>query len=197
MGGRNFNKKFGVIAQFDYDNLGLQGSTLTNQNTVYSTIDPTDAAQGFFNGLDGNAHVWSFTLNPTYTFYSGEGLGAYVVGGVGFYHKVTNFQVPATGEYCDPYYGCYQYTANQTFDHYTSNAPGFNGGLGMTFKPSRFAGERFFVEARYVYMVNSQKVGLTAQNVNSSFGVAYSGNNFFPANSNRTSYIPVKIGVRF
>ncbi|ADW67967.1 outer membrane beta-barrel protein [Granulicella tundricola] len=187
-GGRNFNKHFSVLAQFDYDHFGLQGTTLTNQNTLYGTAG---------DGLDGNSHIWSFTVNPTYNIAVRETLGAYVVGGVGFYHKVTNFTLPETGEYFDPYYGPVEYTANEVIDHYTSNAPGFNGGFGLTYKPSRFAGERFYAEARYVYMINSQKQGITVANANSAFGAAYTGSNFYPANSNRTSYIPIKVGVRF
>ena len=129
-GGRNFNKNFGVMLQFDYDNFGFQGQTLYNQQTLYNFYGAG------ISGLDGNSHVWSFTLNPTYQIYSGEGLGAYVVAGVGFYHKTANFTVPTTGEYFDPYYGPVEYSANQTIDKYTANAPGFNAGFGLTFKPS-------------------------------------------------------------
>ena len=181
--GRNFNKNFAIIAQFDYDHFGFTGNTIANQAILYG-------AQGV---LDGKSHVWSITLNPTYTIFTSEGLGAYIVGGVGFYHKTANFTVPVTGTYCDYYYGCYQYQANQTIDKYTSNAPGFSGGFGLTFKPSRFAGERLFVEARYVYVNNQQREGITVQNSNPT----YTGNNFYPANSNYTTYIPIKAGIRF
>ena len=186
-GGRNFDKNFGLIAQFDYDNFGFTGRTISNQSYIYF------GTQG--QGLDGSSHVWSLTLNPTYTISSGEGLGAYVVGGVGFYHKTANFTVPATGQYCDPFYGiCYQYAAQQTIDKYTSNAPGFNGGFGLTYKLSRFSNERFYVEARYVYVANKQRFGYTAANVASA---PLTATNFYPANSNRTTYIPIKVGIRF
>jgi len=186
-GGRNFNKTFGVMAQFDYDNFGFQAQTITNQSTIYF------GGQGF--GLDGKSHVWSLSLDPVVNLTSGEGVGAYVVGGAGFYHKTANFTVPATGVYCDPYYGiCYQYAANETIDKYTSNAPGFNGGMGFTYKLSRFSGERLYGEVRYVYMVNSARPGYTVSNINSA---PITATNFYPANSNRTSYIPVKFGIRF
>lgn len=179
--GYNFNKNFGVILQFDYDNFGLPGSLLTSQQAVYTSLYGSSVS---FAGLDGHTHDWSFTLNPTYTFYQGESTGAYAVVGGGFYHKVTNFTLPATGTYCDYYYGCYQYTANQTFDEYTSNAAGVNGGIGFTFKPSRFASERFYAEARYVYNFNSQRPGNNTTN-------------FYPGNSATTSYVPVTVGLRF
>ena len=180
--GYNFNKKFGIIAQFDYDHFGLPGSVLTNQSSVYDTYF---GATNSVPGLDGSTHDWSFTLNPTYTFHQGESTGAYAVIGAGFYHKVTDFTLPATGTYCDYYYGCYQYTANQTFDQYTSNAAGINGGLGFTWKPSRFASEKFYAEARYVFNFNSAR----------PYNAAAS--NLYPANSSTTSYIPVTVGIRF
>jgi len=184
--GRNFNKKFGVMAQFDYDHFGLESLTIHNQSELYFGEDG--------QGLDGNAHVWSFSLDPTYNFISGDTVGAYVVAGVGFYHKVTNFTLPQNE--CEDINCFYEVTVNANVDHYTSNAPGFNGGFGLTYKFSRFASERFFLEARYVFVDNSQKQGVTLANAN-TFGATYTGNNIYPANSNRTSYIPVKVGIRF
>jgi hypothetical protein len=104
-GGRNFNKSVGVIAQFDYDHFGLQGATLANQSYLYDYGCPpgtVSAGTCGVSGLDGNNHVWSFTLNPTFTVPTEGSLGAYVVVGGGFYHKVTNFTEPGTGTYCDP-----------------------------------------------------------------------------------------------
>ena len=182
--GRNFNKKFGVVAQFDFDHFGLEKLTLHNQSDLPQYFGEDG------QGLDGNAHVWSFSLNPTYNFISGDTFGAYAVVGAGFYHKVTNFTYPQNeclDEFCQ-----FEETVNANIDHYTSNAPGFNGGLGLTYKFSRFASERFFLEARYVFVDNSQKTGVTLANENT-----YSGNNLYPANSNRTTYIPIKVGIRF
>ena len=185
-GGRNFNKHVGVLVQFDYDHFGLQSSTINNQSNLYFGTTG--------QGLDGNSHIWSFSLNPVFNFYSSEGLGAYAVVGVGFYHKVTNFTLPQTA--CADYYCFYQYLVNENVDTYTSNAPGFSGGLGLTFKPSRFAGERFYVEGRYVYIDNSQRTGVTVNTPVAGLN-SYTGSNYYPANSNRTSYIPIKVGIRF
>jgi hypothetical protein len=196
-GGRNFNKTLGLLLQFDYDHFGLQGKTIANQTYLYdygcTTTQINNGTCGV-SGLDGNNHVWSFTLNPTFTLPTAGSLGAYAVFGGGFYHKVTNFTEPGTGEYCDPYYGCYTYQANQTIDHYTSNAIGVNGGFGLTYKFSKFSNERFYMEARYVFIPNSQRYGYTAANVATT---NYNGWNAYPANSNRTTYIPVKFGIRF
>jgi hypothetical protein len=192
--GRNFSQSVGVMLQFDYDNFKLQGSAVTNQKNLYNFGVPT-AAQ--LPELDANNHIWSFTLDPTFTLVGQGSLGAYAVVGGGFYHKVTNFTVPAVGEACDYYYGCYQYQADEVIDHYTSNAGGVNGGVGLTYKFSRFSNQRFYIEARYVVIFNEQRVGLTASNVNTPFGLSYTGNNFYPANSNRTTYVPIKLGIRF
>ncbi len=187
-GGRNFNRHFGVNLEFDYDHFGMTGQTIANQAFRY---DPTDS-YGIQGLLGANSHIWSLSVQPVYQIYSGQGLGAYVTGGVGFYHKVANFTLPQQQEYCDYYYGCYTYTADANFDHYTSNAPGFDGGIGVTYKFSRFANERFYAEARYVYIDNSFKPGITDATV-----LTYTGNNIFPENSNTTSYFPVKFGLRF
>jgi hypothetical protein len=196
-GGRNFNQSVGILLDFDYDHFGLQGATLANQNYVYDYGCPPGSVSagtcGVF-GLDGNNHVWSFSINPTFTLATTGSMGAYVVVGAGFYHKVTNFTEPATGTYCDYYGYCYQYTANQVIDHYTSNAPGFSGGLGLTWKFSKFSNQRFYIEGRYVFIVNQHYNGITAANVSTS---TYRGFNFYPANSDRTSYIPIKFGIRF
>lgn len=192
-GGRNFNKKFGVLLQFDYDHFGLQGRTIANRIYVdCPTLDQTEGLCTQATSLDGNAHIWSFTIDPKYNFYEGDKYGAYVVVGAGFYHKVTNFTLPETGEEC--YYYCYEVTANETVDHYTSNAFGVNAGFGLTYKLSKFANERLYVEGRYVYMLNSQRYGYTAANVLTTL---YAGYDAYPENSNRTAYIPITVGLRF
>lgn len=197
--GRNFNRFFGVNLEFDYDHFGMTSQTLQNQQDLYNTIslayDPNAQADGYYiSGLDGNSHIWSFSLNPIYNLRSGEGLGAYVTGGAGFYHKVANFTVPTQGTYCDYYYGCYSYVSNQVIDHYTSNALGVDAGFGLTYKFSRFANERLFAEVKYVYTFNSNRPGVTLATVNgSNIGLA----NDFPQNSLHTGYLPVKFGIRF
>jgi hypothetical protein len=197
-GGRNFNKNFGVLMQFDYDRFGFNGRTLYNEQSLYNyyctTAEQNAGSCSPISGLDGNSHVWSFSLNPIYTIYDGKPLGAYVVAGVGFYHKVANFTLPTAA--CADYYCLYQYVANENIDHYTSNAPGFNGGFGLTFKPSRFSGEHLFVEGRYVFMDNSQRTGITVNSPAATLN-SYAGSNFYPANSNRTTYTVYKAGVRF
>ena len=194
-GGRNFSRNVGVNLEFDWDALNLNGRTFQQQAYVY---DPT-GAQGIQGTgvLDAYAKVWSLSLQPVYNIAVNEGLGAYITAGVGFYHKTTTFTLPASG--CDPYYYyyygvCYQVTANAPFDSYTSNAPGVDAGIGFTYKFSRFSNERFYAEARYVFVANQARAGVTYQNALSAPSTA---TNFFPANSHRTTYLPFKFGIRF
>jgi len=184
-GGRQWSNKFALPIQFDFDHFGFNGRTITNQSYLYF------GEEG--QGLDGSSHTWSFTVDPTYTFYSGDAVGAYVVAGVGFYHKVADFFVPEVVEGCEGYY-CGDFEENETLQEFTSNAPGFNGGFGLTYKFSHFSNERFYGEVRYVFIDNSQRYGYTAANANTT---TYNGWDFYPANSNRTTYVPVKFGLRF
>ena len=190
-GGRNFNKKFALNAQFDFDHFGFQTGTLNDLLAIYDgpPIFATDQNGDPLSQLGGASHVWSFTIDPRFTFIDGDKYGAYVVVGGGFYHKTANFTTPAIEEE-DTFFGPIQFQANQTIDKYTSNAPGVNVGIGMTYKFSRFTSQRFYAEARYVYVPFSSR--------SFSFGDANgNGFNVFPQNSATTTYIPVKFGIRF
>ena len=190
--GRNFNKRIGVDVQFDWDNFGLQGSTLNQQAYIE---DPT-GQYGLLGNTDGYSHVWSLTLDPIYNIKTGDTWGVYLTAGGGFYHKVTTFTTPESA-YVD-YYGILEEVEeNAPFDSYTSNAPGVNAGFGVTYKFSRFANERFYAEARYVEVFNSYRPGVDGSNYNSYPDYDYTTYNLYPANSDRTGYIPIKFGVRF
>lgn len=192
-GGINFSQKLSVMAQFDYDHFGIPGSILRNQQTLYNNLGFVDGNNNRvdFTGLGGNAHIWSFTLNPTFNVHQGEKLGAYVVAGGGFYHKVSNFTLPQVAQGFSYYYGSYQYVVNQNVDSYTSNAPGVTGGVGLTYRLSRFSNQRLFAEARYVHTFNQYRAG--DQNYTGA-GTPY---NLYPPNSNESSYIPITFGIRF
>jgi len=196
-GGRNFNQTLGLLVQFDYDRFGLQGKTLANEETIYNYCMLASAGAGQclsqITNLDGNNHVWSFTLDPTFTLPTEGSLGAYAVVGTGYYHKVTSFTLPTTTEQCSAF-GCGYFNVNETAGHYTSNAIGVNAGFGLTRKLSRFSNQRLYVEARYVFVANQPRAGVTAANVTTAPANA---TNLYPANSHRTTYIPITFGLRF
>lgn len=183
--GYNASRKFGVMAQFDWDNFGLPGNVITQQYNLYTAQQYVDSNNQpiDFSGIDGHTHIWSLTLNPTFTFYDSDKVGAYAVVGGGFYHKVTNFTLPVTGLGYSPYYGYYQYQANQSFDQYVSNSAGANGGVGVTYKLSRFSNQKLFAEVRYVHTFNESRPA--------------SSTNFYPGNSATSNYLPITVGLRF
>ncbi len=192
--GRNFNKNFGLDVQFDWDNFGLQGSTLNQQ----AYIEDPSGTYGLLGDTDGYSHVWSITLDPIYNIKSGDTWGAYVTAGGGFYHKITTFTTPQP--FYEDYFGeIIEVEANAPFDSYTSNAPGVNAGFGITYKFSRFSNERLYAEARYVQTFNTYKPGVNGSNYNNyaSSGYDYPTYNLYPANSDRSGYIPIKFGIRF
>lgn len=184
--GYNFSQKLGVMAEVGYDHFGLKGPVIASQAAYYNSFsipDPTTGNQTDFSQLDANAHVWSITIDPILTVHQGETLGAYIIGGGGFYHKAVNFTLPQTGYYCDPYYGyCYQITSNQNFDVHSANGGGLNGGVGLTFKLSRFSSAKLFTEARYVWS--------NAKLLNDQSSIATLDNS-------SNSYIPITFGIRW
>jgi hypothetical protein len=192
--GRNFNKNFAVMADFNWANFGIQTNTLNNLLNLYNSLGATDDNGDPLSQLNGSTHIWSFSLDPVFNFAQGDKGGAYVTGGVGFYHKATSFTIPSLGE-IDTFYGPIEYEANEPIDQYVSNAVGFNGGVGYTYKPSRFGNQRLFVEAKYVYTANSRRAatGTTAANTPPG-SVAF---NAFPQNSAPTTFIPITFGIRF
>ncbi len=110
----------------------------------------------------------------------------YIVGGGGFYRKMTVFnisdQTGGTGDSCGVGSGC----------HFSNNAFGVNGGLGFTYKITADSNAKIFAEARYVWVDNQPSVNNTAAN---SFN--NNGGSGFPQTNQRTGYFPVTLGLRF
>jgi len=135
----------------------------------------------------GNAHIWSFTLDPVLDLFPKSTNSLYVTGGGGFYRKVTNFTDPVASEYCDFYYGCVVGTTNQVVGHFSSNQGGWNIGAGYTRRLDGMYGEgkmKLFAEVRYLDVltpaVTTQPNGLGTTSVASD-----------------TKVIPVTLGIRW
>ena len=186
--GWNFSKTFGVLFQGDYDHFGITKGELASQLALYNKLLIAQGDQPL-SSLGGNVHIWSATLNPIINYYTSDSLGAYVVGGGGFYRKVTEFTSPTAGTFCQrDNFGnviCFQEAVNSVVDHYSNNAFGFNGGIGFTYKFSRFSGQKVFAEARYVWVDNQASTNNTV------------ANNGYPPANYRTGYFPVTIGLRW
>lgn len=207
--GYQFNRKFSLPIEFDWDQFGMTKQNLDDQILIYDNVFGSGAVNGILNG---NSHIWSFSFEPRYAFHASGSWSPYVVGGVGFYHKVANFTIPAAlvgacGVYGGAYgggYGGFGYGygygafygycgGNLNIDHYTSNAPGFDGGAGISYRISDTR-VSFYAEARYVYIDNSQKKGITMSNYTDT---PYKTYDLYPENSYHTDYIPITFGIRF
>jgi hypothetical protein len=143
--GWNFNSRFGVLAEYSFNDSSIPTNTLTNVG------EP-----------DGNVHVWSLGLSPIIYLKTSGRVGGYVTGGGGFYRKLTTFTEPVyVGDYCSYFYGCYPQYQNQTLSHFSSNQGGVNFGAGGTFKFNPDGKGKFYAEVRYVW-VDSPKSSATA-----------------------------------
>jgi len=155
--GLNANDYLGAVLEFQYNGFGLGGDYLR------SLAVP-----------DGNARIWSVTLNPVVRVNPRGAVGLYVTGGGGFYQRTVEFTQPSTAAVTvfDPWFG-YFYNAlvpaNQVLGSFTQNKAGINGGGGLTFGVPRTHG-KFFAEARYHYVFTDRV---------------------------RTRYIPVTFGFRW
>ena len=175
--GLNFNKTFGVLGEFHYDRMGLTaGSINYDYANTLAAIRPLGGTAADLAGFDANAHILSFTVNPVVNLVGQGRVGAYVTGGLGFYRKTTNFTLPQLQQ--NIYGGIYQ--QNVTFDGYSANGLGYNGGAGFTYKLSEFSSERLFVEARYEWL-----------------NLGKNNTDFFPFNRRNSEIIPITVGVRF
>ena len=159
--GWNFSKRLGVLFEYDFNKNKIPGATIA-----------LVGAQG------GNINTHLFMFNPIYYFMARRTTGAYVLGGVGFSRKVTNFTNLVQTTQCYYYFCGYGY-APVTVAHFSSNQFAADGGLGLYWKafgPDSKA--KLFAEARYVF-VDSPKP-TQSQNGEGTEGL-----------------IPVTFGIRF
>jgi opacity protein-like surface antigen len=88
-GGINFNRRFGVLGEFQWNELGVTSS-------VVQTL-----------GVPGaDAHVMSVTANPFIKLSTGR-VQPYIIGGVGYYRRTVDLTQPATQvvTFFDPFFG--------------------------------------------------------------------------------------------
>lgn len=169
-GGYNFSRRFGVLAEYEFNRLGIPNSFVTatvgSQSSQQSTLPP-----------QGNVHVWGLTLDPIYYYKTTGAWGGYVTGGGGFYRKVTSFTQPVDLGTVFGYYGSYEQFGSQLISHFSSNQGGLNIGTGLTHNIGT-GGAKVFAEARYVW-VNSPRASATQ------------------TGSGKVRLVPITFGIRF
>lgn len=168
--GYHFNQHVSALVEFQFIDDKLPGRLIAETGA---------------NG--GDAHIWSFTVDPVIDLFPKAANDLYVTGGGGFYRKITNFTDPEATEYCDFYY-CAVGVTNQVVGHFSSNQGGWNIGGGFTHRLGGVYGEgraKLFAEVRYLDVLTPavnhlQPNGLSATSVAAD-----------------TKLIPVTFGVRF
>ena len=134
-GGINFVKHVGVDSEFMWQDLPINSTTLAHLGTP---------------GASARQYAWTF--NPMVHFPLGTRLGAYAIGGIGWYHRSGETTTPGVGVVCDPYwswwYGCGIGTVNFVTGSRSANSFGENIGGGLTV---RLGGghTKFYTEVRY------------------------------------------------
>jgi Outer membrane protein beta-barrel domain len=174
-GGYQFNHRFGLVAQYDFNDFGIPRGVV--DNLVFNSPSFFTPETGAQLGAVGRVHLWSFTLDPRIRYYQSEQVNAYVVGGAGFYRKLARFNVPGQCGACSGSSGAP--AVNVFLGHSSNNAGGFSIGTGMEWRVSYLPHGRYFIEARYAHVEN---------------GGGPSG--YAPVNF-KTDYFPVLLGLRW
>jgi hypothetical protein len=180
----NLSPTFGV--QFEYMYNWMPGPEKT-----FTFFPGPDGVGGSQQLIESNHNMHTGTFNAVYSFprASGSRVGAYVLGGPGFYHRTVQLTSPATGytTVCDPYwYWCYPalVEVDRILGDRSSTDFGINFGGGVTFGGE---GAKFYVETRFHY-VWGPETAVQVQPVNGTV----------PSNlSTNAQYFPITFGVRW
>lgn len=134
-GGYNLTKNIGVDTEFMWQDLPINSTTRQILRTP-----------------GASARQYSVTFNPILRVPLGNKLGAYAIGGGGWYHRSGETTTPGAGVSCDPYwswwYGCTVGTVDFVTGSRSADTFGGNIGGGLTFRIGE-SGAKFYTEVRY------------------------------------------------
>jgi hypothetical protein len=135
-GGYMFTPHLGLIADYQYNSLGVPRSILNELQVP-----------------DGSAWVHSFTAGPEIRFAPESRFSPYAVAEVGWYRRTIEFTAPTTATVTlfDPFYGFFfpaVIPTNQILGTITRDGFGGNVGGGLTFRLGD-GRAKLFAEARY------------------------------------------------
>ena len=137
--GFNFVPNVGVQAEFGYNQLGIKSSLL-------STVGVPD----------GQARIYSATLNPIVRFNPTGRFDFYLIGGGGFYHRTVEFTQPTITSVVafDPFFGFFPVNvpANQVVASQEQNKAGLNIGAGVSARIKGDSNLKVYAESRYHYI---------------------------------------------
>jgi hypothetical protein len=166
-GGYNFTRQHGLVGDFTWNDLLPTNEALAKLRVALG--DPSLHASVNTTSLSGN---YRYELR-------GRNLGTYFIGGAGLFYRHTSISkevITGSTTQCEPGFiwwglNCTSgtVTENQTVGSWSATGPGYNGGVGFTFR----VGEppyRVYAESRYYYAPNSR---INTQLINISFGIRY------------------------
>jgi opacity protein-like surface antigen len=120
-GGYAFSRHISVDTEFMWHDLPINSATKAALQTP---------------GASARQYAWTF--NPIVHFPLGHGLGAYAIGGIGWYHRSGETTTPGVGVICDPYwswwFGCTIGGVNIITGSQHDDAFGGNIGGGVTYR---------------------------------------------------------------
>jgi len=165
--GYNFDRRNALIGEFMWNRLNSTDAAL--QPIRVATQDPT---------VGGHGNLFAVTANYKFEL-RGKLLGAYLIGGGGWYHRTTSLTkqiTVGTVVPCQPIWLWWGYncpsgivTSNVTVASSGSSAFGANGGIGFTIRVGE-APYRFYLESRYHYAPTKN---ISTQLVAFTFGIRY------------------------
>jgi opacity protein-like surface antigen len=184
----NFTPRFGIQAEYIYNHMDGPDKTIP-----ISTAPGLAAATNGIIESNHQMHVGSFNL-IYHSSASHSGIGGYVLGGAGIYHRIVQLTSPAVGytTYCDPYwYVCYPaaVSIDQIIGDRSSNDFGIDLGGGITFGHQA----RFYVESRFHY-VWGRTINPTASTLPAAASTTGSCSSGCTTNA---AYFPLTFGLRF
>ncbi|MGC1781592.1 MAG: hypothetical protein WA708_03645 [Acidobacteriaceae bacterium] len=131
-GGFKFNDRLSVLAEWNFNRLGV----------------PHSLAQVVAGVPDGNEHLWTIDVNPKFDLIHIWRSSLYVIGGGGFSRALVNYTYPVVF-YCYGYYFGYPCSGDVTVAHSSSNQGNWDIGGGGEWRVSPYERGSIFLEARY------------------------------------------------
>jgi len=158
------NDQVGVTGEYGFSSLGSKGLTVPQPLTTASA------------SFDGSGWYQYFGGAVRFTPWVSGKTSAYVLGGMGVYHRSVYVTTPSTGlvTICDPgWFICFPtaVTVDTVVGSRGSTDPGISFGGGFTYRLSNLA--TFFAEARYHYVWGPDVA-------NASGGTTNANGQFFP-----------------
>lgn len=138
--GVNFVPWLGLMAEFGFNHLNLSDRTLARAGVP-----------------DGDARIYSVTLNPILHFNPRGRFDAYVIGGGGYYRRSVDYTQPGVGtaSFFDPFFGTFfpaLVPTTQVLATFIQNKGGLNIGGGISVRVRGDSNAKFYAEARYHHM---------------------------------------------